>query len=249
MNKISQLLSTETPLIAVGFADKTSSSVISDGVKHGVDVAELRIDLYSSFEHDYVLNEVAKYSQLPTIATIRLKDEGGKWHGTEQERLLLFKAIVPKVDAIDIELAATEILPEIVRVAKREDKMVFVSYHNFKSTPGVSELNDIAKKAKALGADLIKIATTAKNQKDLQTLASFTIENSKLGLVTISMGAKGVASRLFFPALGSRLTYAYVGQCSAPGQLTFDETFLLLRKLYPEFNQKKISDLELLEYA
>lgn len=247
MNKLKQLLGTEVPLIAVGFADKTESRVIGAAMQSGLDVAELRIDLFTSFESTYVVSEVKRFSPLPTVATIRVRDEGGKWPSSEKARLSLFRTIIKYVDGVDIELAADEILSDVIRLAKAEKKLTFVSYHNFESTPGLVELEAIARRAKQVGADYIKIATTANGPKDLRTLAAFTIANAELGLVTIAMGSKGLTSRLFFPALGSRLTYAYIGQQSAPGQLRFEDTFELMRKFYPEFNQRKIVDLELME--
>ena len=247
MNRIAQLLNGETPLIAVGFGDNTNPKVIEDGVKLGLDVAELRIDLYSSFDHEYVLNEVRKFKSLPTVATIRIGDEGGQWNLAEDKRLLLFKAIMKEVDSVDIELQSSEILPQVVQEAHALGKLVFISFHDFEKTPELSYLEQVASRATSLGADAIKVATYARNQKDLQTLASFTIKNSTAKLVTMAMGSEGVVSRLFFPALGSKLTYAYIGKPSAPGQLTFQDTFYLLRKLYPDFNQKKINSLELME--
>jgi 3-dehydroquinate dehydratase I len=247
MHTLKQLLRQDIPLVAVGFADKTPQNVIKDGIKFGLDVAELRIDLYSSFEQQYVLKEVRKYSGLPTVATIRIKAEGGKWSLSEKERLNLFKAIINDVSSVDVELAAKGISREVVKLAHSAGKLVFVSYHDFTKTPSLDVLNKVVKDAKSLGADVVKVATSASSTKDLQTLAKFTIENANKDLVTIAMGSEGLVSRLFFPALGSRLTYAYIGQPTAPGQLSFTETFYLLRKLYPEYNQQKINSMGLVE--
>lgn len=249
MNDLKRSLQRDVPLVAVGFADKTPLYQISEAIKCGLDVAELRIDLYSSFDCAYVLREVRKFKNLPTVATIRIKREGGNWSGSDSDRLSLFRALINEVNAVDVELASKSILSQVAALAHAANKLVFVSYHNFDSTPKLSTLNGIARKAKAAGADIVKMATFAKNKKDLQTLAMFTIENSDLGVVSIAMGSKGVVSRLFFPALGSRLTYAYMGKITAPGQLHFDETSELMRKCYPEFNQKKIVSLKLLEAA
>ena len=249
MNRLDTLLCGGVPLIAVGFADKTSAQVIQSAKQEGLDVAELRVDLYESYQHQYVLDVIRQFKHLPSIATIRIGKEGGKWGLSEQQRLALFKAIVTEVDSVDIELQAEEILSDVVKVTHEAGKLVFISYHNFDETPTLSALNLVAKRAIEVGADAIKIATHAKSMADIRTLAQFTIEKASLNIVTMAMGAKGVVSRLFFPSLGSRLTFAYIGQPSAPGQLRFDETFDILRKLYPDFNQKKISALELMEAA
>jgi 3-dehydroquinate dehydratase-1 len=249
MNKLSKLLGTNVPLIAVGFGDSVSAHSIAEAVKAGLDVAELRVDLYSSFDEKHVVSEIKKFHQFPTVGTIRIKDEGGAWDLSEKERLALFKRIIKHVDSIDIELASKEIISEVIDAAHAAKKLVFISYHNFEKTPSLKELNAIALKAKHLGADVLKVATHAKSQTDIQTLASFTISNSEMQLVTIAMGDKGVVSRVFFPAIGSKITYAYSGKLTAPGQLRFEHMFDLMRTMYPDFNQKKIHSMNVLEAA
>ncbi|HEY5595278.1 MAG TPA: type I 3-dehydroquinate dehydratase, partial [Nitrospiria bacterium] len=63
------------------------------------------------------------------------------------------------------------------------------------------------------------------------------IANATKDIIVIAMGVEGALSRVFFPALGSLLTYAYLGQPTAPGQLGYKELFELLKKFYPKFNQ------------
>ena len=245
--ELSELLQGGIPLIAVSFADRSSDRDLADARARGLDVAELRIDRYSAVDDLHVLKHVARFSEFPTIATIRTSEEGGDWRGNETERLHLFKAVVPEVHGIDIELSSLDILPELVEVAKFHRKVVIISNHNFDGTPSSEQLDETAAQAKSLGADYVKLAAMTKSHQDVRTLAAFTLKNAKLGLIVVAMGAHGAVSRVFFPALGSRLTYAHAGEHAVPGQLDFAETFDLLRRFYPEFNQKKINDLELLE--
>lgn len=244
MIKLGNLPLNGIPRIAVGFKDKTASSALLDAKNFGLDIAELRIDQYSHFDKKYVLQEIDKFKNFPTIATLRSKNDGGHWPLSEHERLELFASIIPKVDAVDIELSAKDILPDVVRFAHEKKKLVIISYHNFAKTPEELKLSDICHEAKSLGADVVKIATIALNQEDVKTLAAFTISHSNKNLITISMGSLGVVSRVLFPALGSLITYAYLGDPAAPGQLPYDKTFDSLRILYPNYNQEKISLLQ-----
>ncbi len=229
-----------TPRIVIGLNDATPLHLIQEARQSGLDVIELRIDQYSSFDRKHVLQEVVKFRDVPTIATIRLSAEGGGWNLSEKERLSLFKEVIPEVNAIDIELSAETILPDVIQATHAAKKIAIISYHNFDGTPALSELNGVADKAKSLGADIVKIAALAVKQEDIQTLARFTIANAKKNIVAIAMGSEGTLSRVFFPALGSLLTYAHLGQPTAPGQLGYRELFELLRKFYPKFNQEKI---------
>lgn len=91
---------------------------------------------------------------------------------------------------------------------------------------------------KAQGADFVKLSVMATSTDDLRALARFTLENADQGLIVIAMGAHGSPYRVFFPALGSRLTYAFMSH-PVSAQLPFDLTFEELRRFYPEFNQRK----------
>ncbi len=104
MIKLGKLTLNGIPRVAVGFKDGVSSQTLEDIENLGVDIVELRIDQYSSFETEHVSNEVKKFRKFPSIATIRSGDEGGGWNLSEAKRSNLFKAILPYVDAMDIEL-------------------------------------------------------------------------------------------------------------------------------------------------
>ncbi len=219
-------------IIAVPFTDKVSPLAISRAKKEGMSVAELRIDLYSAHQKTYVLNEIYKFKKIPTIATIRSKKEGGSWKSSERERLELFKAVLPHVNNVDIELSSKKILKEVITEAHRLKKTVIVSCHNFQKTPSQAALEGIFKKAKAAGADIVKIAAMARSKKDMRTLAEFTLRHARAGVITLSMGKEGVLSRILFPSLGSQLTFAHVSRSTAPGQMDLKTTAYFFKKLY-----------------
>lgn len=231
--KIGKLALGKTPRIAAGFKDHTSPGLIKKARQMGLDIAEMRIDQYASFERGHVLKEIAKFKDFPKIATIRSRKEGGNWNLSEKERLSLFKAVLPKVHAVDIELSSTKILAPVVKAARAAGKTVIISYHNFKQTPKTAILNKTLKQAKARGADIVKIAAMARKRADVQALAVFTLDNADKNLITIAMGERGSISRISFPALGSLITYASFGGTTAPGQLSYEKTAALLKILYP----------------
>jgi len=237
MIKLGSIKLDGTPKIVLSLNDAAPPDLIHEARQSGLDLIELRIDQYSSFDSTHVLREVARFKECSTIATIRLKSEGGAWSLPEPERLSLFKKIIPEVNALDIELSAETILADVVQAAHAAKKIVIISYHDFDGTPTLNKLNGILDKAKSFGADIVKIAAMATKPEDIQILAGFTIANAKKNVVTIAMGSEGALSRVFFPALGSLLTYARVGQPTAPGQLGYSELLLLIRKFYPKFNQ------------
>ncbi len=247
MIKLGSLTLNGIPRVAVGVKDNVSNSFIHEARELGVDIMELRIDQYASFERVYVLNEIKKFGHFPTLATLRSRKEGGGWNQSEQARLDLFKAVIPHVDAIDIELSSSGILPQVIKAAHSKGKQVVVSYHNFDGTPAAGKLKQVFSEAKKRGADIVKIAALILKREDMQRLAVFTIANAEKNLISIGMGSYGANTRILFPGLGSLITYAYLGEPTAPGQLDYQTTFDLLRRLYPSYNQAKISSLKILE--
>ncbi len=234
MIKIGSLTLGGTPRVALSVKDRVPPSILRKAKQLGVDLVECRIDQYASFEAKYVVNEVKKIKGLPKIATIRLRREGGKWSLAETARLNLFKAVMPCVDAVDIELSAKEILPDLIREARRRKKIVIVSCHNFKKTPADAKLRQVLQQGKKLGAGIVKIATLVHRRKDLQRLASFTIAHAGKNLICIGMGAQGTSTRLLFPGVGSLITYTHMGQPTAPGQIDCKTTLEFLKKMYPK---------------
>ncbi len=234
------------PRIAVPYTDSATPELIAESRRRGVDIAEVRIDLFEHTDPDYVCSVLARFEALPTIATIRTRQEGGGWAGSEDERLALFHAVIPLVDAVDVELQAKTILERVCERARTANKCVVVSYHDFEATPDRHTLEHIAEAASKAGADIIKIATHVRSDEDIQSLASLCLSSAARNLIVIGMNGHGLKARLLFPALGSLVTFAAIGKTTAPGQLEFDQMFELMRLLYPEFNERKIAELRLL---
>ncbi len=225
-----------TPKIVASVTDRIARSRVYKSTLF--DIVELRIDLFTSFEPDAILPVAAQFKAFPIIATIRSRTEGGAWNKSERERLLLFKKIIPHVDAVDIELSAKTILKEVVDTAHRKKKTVILSYHNFDKTPSLTLLNQVLKKGHRLKGDIIKIATLTPNRKALQQLARFTVMNSNRNIIAIAMGNIGALSRVFFPALGSLMTYTFFGKPTAPGQINCLDLSRLIKRFYPTEHKK-----------
>lgn len=219
------------PRIAAVIVDGEDRKAIAAAKRDGADLLELRIDCFKK-QDVAVVQKIVKHIQvkkLPMLATIRSKAEGGKSGISEKERLRLFQAVIPFVDAVDIELSSKKILRDVIKEARRFKKKVIVSYHNFKDTPEQKKLEAIIKNGKKAGGDIVKIAAFAKNKKDIIQLASLTASHNDI--ITIAMGRLGIVSRLFFPMLGSLLTYCSVTKSSAPGQIPLKTTANLLKEI------------------
>lgn len=124
----------------------------------------------------------------------------------------------PEFIDLDIEIP----LKAIKKIGPKTSKII--SYHNFKETPSTKSLRALAKKIKAKGADIIKIATQANEFEDSIRILSFLSELHERGekAICICMGEKGQITRTAGLTLGNYLMYAPIkdSDSSAPGQLT-----------------------------
>lgn len=218
--------------VAVPFRDDATTAGVQALVARGLDVAELRVDLFASREPAHVLAALPAFADVPTLVTIRAASEGGGWSAPEGERLALYRLLVPRTDAIDVEIASP-VAREAIATARAAGKLAIASFHDFERTPDADALAARVEAGRALGADVVKIAAQVHAAADLRALARVLAERDDAGpgLIVIGMGDAGVASRVLFPALGSLLTYAAAGTQTAPGQLGLDEVVALLRRL------------------
>ncbi len=124
---------------------------------------------------------------------------------------------MPLVQGVDIELGCA-LLSEVVALARRLGKTVIVSEHDFEKTPSDASLRSIVDRAKAGGADLVKIATLARSAGDARRLLRF-VRSCAFPIAAFAMGEEGAFSRVLACENGSLLTYGYISKPVAPGQL------------------------------
>jgi 3-dehydroquinate dehydratase-1 len=200
------------------------------------DLFELRIDMFDPPDERHVLEvcREARAKGIPLIATIRSVAEGGVARLGDDQRRELFAAVLPLVDAVDVELSAP-ICDPVISLAHAAGKPVIVSLHDFQHTPSDDELAGTVDSAKRRGADIVKIAATLANTQDLERLLRLLLARRDERMIVIGMGPGGAATRVLFPLLGSLVTYGFLHRAAAPGQLSLSELVRELERYVPEF--------------
>jgi 3-dehydroquinate dehydratase I len=222
------------PAVAVSFTDVDGKDELAEARACGVAIAELRVDLFARYSADYVEAQAKRLSGLPLIATIRHPREGGSWPGSEAERVDLYMTLLPLVDGIDVELSSEDALSALAPHVHAAGKVLIVSHHNFEGTPPLAELEAVAQRAIAAGADIVKIAARTDSDADVEILSQLLADRPAPHMVIIGMGEVGAPTRLLFPVKGSLFTFAAKGErATAPGQLDYKRTLKLLGGLYP----------------
>ncbi len=201
----------------------------------GADILELRLDLlnFSDFgEAKKTIERIKVNTNLPCIATNRLQSDGGKWTGSEEERIALLTDVLPFIEAVDIELSADEKQrSKFISAAKAAGVTVIVSAHDFNATPSIENMKIILNCAHEAGADIAKLAVMAQSRQDVLNVLQATADMDK-PVCTIAMGELGKHSRIVAPCYGSRLTYGAITKAVAPGQIKIHELKSALEILF-----------------
>jgi 3-dehydroquinate dehydratase type I len=195
------------------------------------DLIELRVDYLRNVKLVLLLQNRKK----PFIVTNRKKEEGGQYKGEERKRLgLLQEAIDLGADYIDVELTTERSLFRDLLRNKRGTQVI-LSFHDFRRTLSLKELQRLFDQMIQLGANVIKIVPFARSWEDNLSILSLIpfAKEERQKIVAFCMGEKGKPSRIFSPLLGAAWTYASLNQSriSAPGQLTARELTNIWKKM------------------
>lgn len=183
------------------------------------DILELRLDCLE--DHDLV--RILSARKKPIIVTNRKREEGGKFSGSESDRLaLLEEAILQGADYVDVEWSCgRKILNRFRDLTLGTKTRIITSWHDFKQTPG--NLTELYTAIRTAGTDIIKIVTQANSIND--NLKIFDLisqaEEDEQDIIAFCMGSYGEISRILSPLLGGFLTFGALqeGKESAPGQI------------------------------
>lgn len=223
----------KTPVLCAPVIGKDLKSMkygLQKTIDQGADIVELRIDKLEN----YVGWKEMLNSDIPKIVTNRAQREGGFFQGDEDERIsMLLKAISAGVSAVDIEFSTDEKNRSgVLKKAEKNNTSTIISFHDFDKFPNPENL---LKKAEAMTrkGDIGKAIGYAETYEDALRSLEFLIKCSKKidkPIISFAMGKKGQFTRLVSPLLNSPITYASIGEKTAPGQLNLKSTKKILSK-------------------
>ena len=185
------------------------------------DYAEIRFDFLNPNAVPDALQLIRKDLR-KCVCTLRPVSEGGKFSGSEKNRISIMKLIAEyNPFLLDIELNTLSKNKNLRLYLKSTGTDILVSWHSFKQTPGISVLKKKLVQMKKFSNN-IKIVTMAKSVNDATRVLSL-YKNNNTKLIAFSMGNYGRISRILCLFLGSPYTYVSLGKPVAPGQFSVDE--------------------------
>jgi len=186
------------------------------------DYAEIRFDFMEPNKVPAALNLVKKYLSR-CICTLRPRSEGGKFSGSEKNRISILKLIAEyNPHLLDIEYNTIKQNKDLYKYLKNTKTNLLISWHDFSKTPKVSFLKTMAKKMRQFSKN-IKIVTTANSIKDTLNVLALYKSQKNTNLIAFAMGDYGRISRILCTQLGSPYTYVSLGKPIAPGQFSLNE--------------------------
>jgi 3-dehydroquinate dehydratase/shikimate dehydrogenase len=183
-------------------------------VDQGAKLIELRLDY---IDGEANLKRLVADRPCPVVITCRRISDGGKFAGSEEQRLLLLRtAIAEGVEYVDLEDDIAASIPRFGRTKR------IISYHDFRKTP--DSLDEIHGRLCELDPDIVKICTMANHPRDNLRILELT-RRSKVPTIGLCMGDVGIPSRILAGKFGAPFTYAtfHHERVLAPGQLSFQQ--------------------------
>lgn len=184
--------------------------------------------------------------ELPLIFTIRTKGQGGQIElANEQiEGIQAFVADSSLVDFIDVEVKGYKKqfggiggkrLEDRIAKIHEKNKKVILSYHDFEEMIPSKDIAKLVAFMAKNGGDMFKGAAMANSDADAKEMLEATAFLNKKGigpLITMAMGNAGAITRIIGGKYGSVITFAAVGDTSAPGQISAERMKTELDRFY-----------------
>lgn len=209
-------------MICTVIQNKTAAQI--EEILQHVEMAEIRLDRCSLTDSE---TETCFESDVPLVATCRVSEVMAsdpslseiKAASLCEERLC--RAIKAGARYVDVEVEAPKYMSKRVRSCAQENGTVFIkSFHDFSGTGSREELKAVVEKCLHIGADIVKIVTTARTADEAERVLSLYDEFAPEKLIAFSMGDAGRESRMQCLAKGAPYTYAALTEedAAAPGQ-------------------------------
>jgi 3-dehydroquinate dehydratase/shikimate dehydrogenase len=179
-----------------------------------IDLVELRADFLNSAELS-ALDRFPEYLGIRAVLTIRRKQEGGFFLGTEEQRReLLFNASRGNWAFVDIETDFHD--PKLESLFKKRKIRIIRSFHDFEGVPA-----DLVKRMKAVRrGEIPKAAVMPKSTGELYRLLAACKKLKTREKIVLAMGDHGTPTRILATKLGSFLSYCSLpASDAAPGHL------------------------------
>lgn len=223
-------------MICVSIINRTLEEIFSVLERQDIGMAEIRLDKNTLSDSD-IENLFASCGK-PLIATCRASENLTE----EKAARRLGIAIEAGADYADMDLTLSVASSrKLTRLCRDNGVFIIRSLHDFESTPDESAMLEAIARAKRYGADIVKIAVTARSEEDCKRVMGLYDHCERGRLIAFAMGKEGRQTRLDALKNGAPFSYCALneGEAAAPGQWTNEEMVYELGA--PSYHRGRIS--------
>ncbi|MBP7145291.1 MAG: type I 3-dehydroquinate dehydratase [Methanoculleus sp.] len=184
--------------------------IIDQVLEYNPTFIEIRLDRMEGDLPDLV-RAIREKTAIPLIATLRSREEGGRFVGDADLWMRVVGPVTRYVDYVDVEARYRDHAPFI----KSQGVQIVASLHT-NEMPTPPELGRIEALLRSYG-DIPKIVVKPRTADDLLTLVTFTHQAQK-PICTSIMGAGFRYARAVLPLFGSEFVFCHAGTPTAEGQ-------------------------------
>lgn len=207
------------PIIA-----KTKQAVLDEIVHQDSNYAcfEVWLDYVEDADDSFVRQLMERYPNRLLLLFRRQKLEA--IHMSLENRKRIIHAMTDQPAYLDLDISENEELEYMATNRLRIRVKLIGSYHNYRSTPILAELQSAAVAIAKYQPEAIKIATYCNNEEDALRLLQLQQWLKRQGRqhIVLGMGPYGAITRVFGTLWGNELIFAPQSdnEATAPGQLT-----------------------------
>ena len=183
------LLTVVIPVHSIEQAQDQISQVLDQA-----DALEWRLDYLSDRNIEQIENLI-RHAPIPAVVTLRSQAQGGRFTGTESERLMWLKDIVVlQPDYLDIESdVADDFIAELHRLSPKT--ILIRSMHDFDHTP--EDLDACFQRMQHPAISIYKLVTYANSSLDtLRMMLWLQSKSAEHQVIGHCMGEYGIPSRI-----------------------------------------------------
>ena len=206
--------------------------MLKEIARQGPDHVELRLDRLPVNEIKTALQKIDAFGD-KTVLTIRSKEEGGYYEGSDNERMKILNLLLKQnKEFVDFEYRFVKRNKKFMEQIDRSNENILISYHNFYITPSLRVIVNLYKEMAQFG-DLVKIVTTAQDVMDnIKIVELYSKATEKAPLLAFAMGEYGKISRILsITHFGAPFAYCYLDRPIVPGMLSVLEMKKIVRAM------------------
>lgn len=200
--------------------------------KDSYDYFEIWLDYIQDLDLDFIKKLSKEYGKKIIFLFRRQYLEKPKL--SSDKRIAIINLLSNTDSILDLDINSQK---KEIDYIKRTNKNIalIISYHNYKKTPSLPELNQLILKMIKIKGQIIKVSTFCRNDSDALNLIDLLVilKEKEIKCIVLGMGPKGKTTRIAGAILGNEINFAplTLKNKSSSGQLTKNNLEKIIRQI------------------